>query len=51
MNGRYLPTSIGILDCDTQKWYEAEQCWNCEPEELRMMQIRNNKPDRKRFAK
>lgn len=51
MNGKYPMTCIGILDADTQKWYEAEQCWNCEPEELRKMQIRKNGTVRRWFAR
>ena len=40
MNEKYPLTSIGVLDSDTRKWYEAEHCWNCEPEELRKMQVK-----------
>ena len=44
MNEKYPLTSIGVLDSDTRRWYEAEQCWNCEPEELRKMQIKKSEP-------
>ena len=44
MNGKFPLTGIGILEPDTRKWYEAEQCWNCEPEDLRKMQIKKSKP-------
>ena len=49
MNGKYPMTCIGILDADTQKWYEAEQCWNCEPIDLRKMRIRKSNTKKKWF--
>ena len=42
MNRKYPLFRIGVLDADIQQWYEAEQCWNCEPEVLRKIQIRKN---------
>ena len=51
MNKKYPLTSIGILDSDTRRWYEAEQCWNCEPEDLRNMQIKKAKPAKRWLAK
>ena len=51
MNGKFPLTSIGILDPDTRKWYESEQCWNCEPEDLRKMQIRKSKSVQHQFIK
>lgn len=51
MNEKYPRTCIEILNSDTQTWYETEQCWNCEPEELRKMRIQKNRPVKKRFAK
>ena len=51
MNGKFPLTGIGILEPDTHKWYEAEQCWNCEPEDLRKMQVRNNRPAKRLLTK
>ena len=38
MNRKYPLTGIDLLESDTHKWYEAECCWNCEPEVLQKMQ-------------
>lgn len=42
MNGKYSLTCIGIMDPDIRRWYEAERCWNREPEELQKMLIKKN---------
>jgi len=39
MNQKYLITGIGIVDKDTKDWYKIEQCWNCEPDDLRKIQV------------
>ena len=44
MNGKYPLTGIGILESDARKWYDAEQYWNCEPEDLKKIQFGSNKP-------
>ena len=51
MTEKYPLACVGDLDSDARKWYEAEQCWNCEPEELRKMQIHKKVSARKWFKK
>lgn len=49
MNEKNPLTNIGILDLDTRKWYEAEQYWDCELEDLRKMQTRKDQPPKRQF--
>lgn len=43
------PCNIYILDPYAKEWYKAEQCWNCEPIDLRKMRIRKSNTKKKWF--
>lgn len=48
MDQKYPITGASIPDTATKEWYETEQFWNCEPEDLRKLRVR--RAPRKRLS-